>query len=64
MLQRDVIFGNRSGRGGGIVSSGGNPGLVHPESSMVAQNTPSNCAPSGASAHGQVRRQGSVRRML
>jgi len=47
-FQRDVIFGNRSGRGGGIVNSGGNPGLVHLESSTVTQNTPSNCAPSGA----------------
>jgi len=47
-FERDVIFGNRSGQGGGIVNSGGNPGLVHLESSTVTQNTPSNCAPSGA----------------
>jgi len=46
-FERDVIFGNRSGQGGGIVNSGGNPGLVHLESSTVTQNTPSNCAPSG-----------------
>ena len=48
IFQRDVIFGNRSGQGGGIENSGGNPGVIHVESSTVTQNTPSNCAPSGA----------------
>jgi hypothetical protein len=48
LFQRDVIFGNTSGRGGGIENSGGNPGVVHLENSTVTQNTPSNCAPSGA----------------
>jgi predicted outer membrane repeat protein len=48
LFQRAVIFGNRSGRGGGIENSGGSPGTVHLASSTVTQNTPSNCAPSGS----------------
>jgi predicted outer membrane repeat protein len=48
LFQRDVIFGNRSGSGGGIENSGGNPGTVHLASSTITQNTPSNCAPSGS----------------
>jgi predicted outer membrane repeat protein len=48
LFQRAVIFGNRSGSGGGIENSGGSTATVHLASSTITQNTPSNCAPSGS----------------